>query len=377
MINVEYFFVLGGLEPAGAERQTYKLAVNLKNKGHTVGIIYIRPRHELLSEFNFSIFDVVECLEVKSYFSLGGIKRLTELICNNKVGFVFSVNQYALMYCGLALSLSKYKCNHLQIFHTTIPRSYKESIMLKFLYSYFFKKLDALVYVSQNQADYWGSKQWWNVENTNVILNGINSDGFIKDLNFSPESSFESFVRSKKFLIGVNAALRPEKRHVDVLNALNILIQDGFNIGLFFIGDGPEKNNLLSTIHDLGLNSSVYLCGYQSNVIPYAIKANVFVLASDAVETFSLSILESMALGKVVIATDIGGASEQIVPGLTGSLIAPRSPEKLANELLKYLKANLDYLEMGEQAKIRFKKMFTEEKMLDGYDKLIRGLNDK
>lgn len=374
MGKLDFMFVLGAMEPAGAEKQTYNLAVGLKRRGYRVGVLYIKPIHDLLDQCDFDVFDYVECLYAKKYFSLKALMRFKNILKKINVEKIVSVNQYSLLYCGLILAIINSSIKHVQVYHSTIPRSSKEKLMLKFIYSYFFNRLDMLVYVSKNQEKYWRDKGWWKPEKINTVLNGVNLRALIDDANGSISLSFSEFLESKSFIVGVNAALRTEKRHVDVVSAIRIVKDLGYNVGLFFLGDGKERNNLEAKIEELGLNDTVYFCGHQKNIASYASSADLFVLASDSVETFSLSILEAMALGKPVVATDIGGANEQVIPGETGSLIEARSPEKLADELSKYLSGKLDSALLGEKARLRFDKYFTEDRMIENYVEILKDL---
>ncbi|MBK8286533.1 MAG: glycosyltransferase, partial [Ahniella sp.] len=84
------------------------------------------------------------------------------------------------------------------------------------------------------------------------------------------------------------------------------------------IGDGEERANVERRIAELGLESAVVIVGFQSDVRPWVAACDVMAIVSHAVETFSISALESMALERPMIMSRIGGAEEQVSDGVNG-----------------------------------------------------------
>ena len=81
----------------------------------------------------------------------------------------------------------------------------------------------------------------------------------------------------------------------------------------------------------MGLRDRVAFTGFVEDVRPYLKAADIAVLPSNAVETFSNAILEAMAMGKPIVASDIGGAAEQVSHGVNGLLFEPGNVEELAS----------------------------------------------
>jgi glycosyltransferase involved in cell wall biosynthesis len=133
--------------------------------------------------------------------------------------------------------------------------------------------------------------------------------------------------------VGICAALRPEKAHLDLLRAIATLRTKDDSVKLMIIGDGPERAFIERNIGDLGLQNAVAVTGYRQDVRPFIESCDVMVLCSHAVETFSIAALEAMALGKPLILTRIGGAAEQVTPGVNGYLYAPGDIAALVEHL--------------------------------------------
>jgi glycosyltransferase involved in cell wall biosynthesis len=103
-----------------------------------------------------------------------------------------------------------------------------------------------------------------------------------------------------------------------------------------FVGDGPEAEDVAAELRALGLESDVELCGARSDVGAVLARSDVFVLASRS-EGGPISILEAMAAGLPVVASDVGGVREQVADGVTGLLVPPGDPEALAGALERLL----------------------------------------
>jgi glycosyltransferase involved in cell wall biosynthesis len=96
-------------------------------------------------------------------------------------------------------------------------------------------------------------------------------------------------------------------------------------------------------------------------------------LVSHAIETFSLAALESMALAKPLVMSDIGGASEQVLHGQTGLLFEPGDLTTLAGHL-QTLESESLRARMGAAAQRRVRQLFTVETMTAGFTGQIERL---
>ena len=167
------------------------------------------------------------------------------------------------------------------------------------------------------------------------------------------------------YVIGLCSGLRPEKAHGDLLQALARLRERGIAAKALLIGDGPERPHIESIATELGLDDHVIITGFQPDVRPYIACCDVMTLVSHT-ETFSLAALESMALGKPLVMSDIGGASEQVVHGQTGLLFEPRDVAALTEQLATLQSAPLR-ARMGAAAERRVQELFTLRTMTAGF----------
>ena len=102
----------------------------------------------------------------------------------------------------------------------------------------------------------------------------------------------------------------------------------------FYAGDGEEREGLINRISSMGLKETVHLMGNvaHNRLTQILNAADIFILTSVA-EGVPNAILEAMACGLPVVATDVGGISEVVKPGVNGFLIDTRQPRDVAKAL--------------------------------------------
>jgi glycosyltransferase involved in cell wall biosynthesis len=128
------------------------------------------------------------------------------------------------------------------------------------------------------------------------------------------------------------ARLNPSKGHVYALRAIHQGVQDGLDLRYVIAGEGANREDLLSEIHELGLESRVTLTGTlpEAEVFQLLSKADAFVLPSVGFgEAWPVSVMEAMGAGLPVIASTIGATQEMITPGEDGFLVPQRDEQKL------------------------------------------------
>jgi glycosyltransferase involved in cell wall biosynthesis len=117
-------------------------------------------------------------------------------------------------------------------------------------------------------------------------------------------------------------------------------------------GDGPLRDELRAEAAALGVGDRVLLLGSRDDTIALMAAFDVFVLPS-VVEGMSNALIEAMAVGRPVVATDVGGNPEVVVDGQTGLLVPPAAPDRLAAAVVTLLGAPGRAAEMGEAGRRR------------------------
>jgi len=135
---------------------------------------------------------------------------------------------------------------------------------------------------------------------------------------------------------GVVGRLEARKGHRFFLDAMRRVVDRMPGAVGLIVGEGKEKEALLAQRDALGLGDAVRIVGYWPELAEALAALDVFVLPS-LMEGHPLAILEAMAAGKPVVATDVGGNAEAVQPGVTGLLVPPADPTVLADAILSLL----------------------------------------
>lgn len=123
-------------------------------------------------------------------------------------------------------------------------------------------------------------------------------------------------------------------------------------------GEGELEASLRALSSELGIAEAVFFTGRCTRVGELLAASDVCVLSSTA-EGFSNSILEYMAAGRPVVATDVGGAREAIVEGETGHLVPAGDDERMGARIGELLRDPARAREMGERGRLRVAQEFS------------------
>jgi glycosyltransferase involved in cell wall biosynthesis len=160
------------------------------------------------------------------------------------------------------------------------------------------------------------------------------------------------------------ANLRPEKGAGAFAAAVARARADGAHrVRGLIAGDGPERARLERLVAGL---EGVELLGSRGDVPDLIAACDAFALLSEA-EALPMSVLEAMALGRPVIATDVGGTREAVADGDTGIVVAPGDTAAAADALARLAGDPGRAQAMGERGRARQRERFDGEAMVDGY----------
>ncbi len=154
-------------------------------------------------------------------------------------------------------------------------------------------------------------------------------------------------IREGFKVIGVFSRLEKWKGHDSLFKAFAEL--KNTQTALLVCGFGAEMDNLKKLSSDLNISERVFFAGHVNNVYDYMDISDIVVNPSAEPEPFGRTIIEAMALGKPVIATDMGGAKEIINNAEDGFLVEPNEKD-LKNAIEKFLEEKDLYLKISKQA---------------------------
>lgn len=143
---------------------------------------------------------------------------------------------------------------------------------------------------------------------------------------------------------------------------------------LIIVGDGPERSRLTAMAADADLGTSVIFLGYRHDSRRLLAAADLFVNSS-ITEGVSLTILEAMASGVPVVATNVGGTPE-VIDQTSGVLVQSRHPKELSAAIAGLAADAPRRIALAAAARQRVEARFTMERMINDYARLYRRLLD-
>jgi len=206
----------------------------------------------------------------------------------------------------------------------------------------------------------------WINQNAEVIYNGLTN------------VPMPRVVRGERFCILNVGYFDHNKNQAMLIRAVAELVRRGCDdLCVHFLGADAgtgctdECHKLVS---DLGVAKHVCFKGFVTNAEQHYLQADLFVLCSYW-EGLPLAILEAMRAGKPVIATNVGGVSEQVIDGVNGFLVAPDDYLALADRIFRLLCDREMLLNFGRASRDTYEKKFSLDEMISRYSNVL-GLDE-
>ena len=368
---VHVLFIVSSLCFGGAEKHLVTLCNRLDTARFRITLCYLKPVEALKAQLDVARLESLVCVDVTRKLDWAAVRAVTRLIDGNDIDVVVCVNEYPALYAWLAARRARRAPKLVEVFHTTTFGRVKHQLQM-LLYRRILRRFDALVYVSARQQAYWHGRGLRAARDL-VIHNGVDTVFFRDRYGVEDKQALRARFGfgPADFVVGICAALRPEKAHGDLVRALDRLRRGGqIRAKGLLIGDGPERGRVEQLIARLGLGADVAVSGFQSDVRPLVACCDVMALPSHAVETFSIAALEAMALGKPLVLSRIGGAEEQVTDGVNGLLFEPGDIDALARHLARLADAPTRE-RMARAAEQRVRNGFEESRMIGEYAALL------
>ncbi len=204
------------------------------------------------------------------------------------------------------------------------------------------------------------------------IYNGVDAERFSPALQRQPIKGCP-FVDANEWILGTVGRMQTVKNQVDLAKAFALAIQMEPALKpvlrLVMVGGGPLREEAIAILEQAGCAGNAWLPGERSDVPDVMRGLDCFVLPSLA-EGISNTILEAMACGLPVIATDVGGNSELIEAGKTGVVVPAGDVPAMAREIIGLAKQREKARTMGLDGRKRVEQTFSMTAMVKQYQDL-------
>lgn len=201
-------------------------------------------------------------------------------------------------------------------------------------------------------------------EKTTVIPNGVDLEYFSAPQREYPLGN--PVILNIGRLVG-------DKDHATLIAAFSLVASEVDGVELWIVGDGRLLQGIKKLSGGTGLCHRIRILPAQADPRSLFREAQVFV-SSSVREGLPNVVMEAMASGLPVVATDVGGLGELVVPGVTGSLVPPASPSALAEALRMLLCDTPRCRAFGAAGRARVEEMFALSRMVERHALLFEDL---
>lgn len=211
-------------------------------------------------------------------------------------------------------------------------------------------------------------RSWIDPDKVSVVHNGVDALRY-RDLSGGAAFRAELGVPDGAPLLLNIAALTPQKDHGTLVRAAAALPPD---VHTAIVGEGFLRPEVEAAIADAGLGDRVHLAGFRADIRPALAAADLFALSSYN-EGMPWVLMEALAAGLPVVATDISGSRACVEDGVNGRIVPPRDPAALAAACAELLGNAPLRAEMAAASRRMAAERFDESRMIDRTLDLILG----
>ncbi len=352
----------------GGERHLADLANGLIDRGHEV-FVALRPHSALNDELSRVPKQNITTLPLRNSLDVHSARDLARLVRKSDIEIVHA--HMARDYPLAAYAMRRNPATRLILTrHVLFP--------LNRLHRLTFSKASRIIAVSQAVASQLRADRVAPAEKISVVLNGIHARRFaLAREQFNRHEFLQRWKLSEKsLLVGTVGELTPLKGQQEFLGAAAQISKPiaGCNFiiaGIDHSPDGRNEAQIERLIDELNLRKQVRRVKWLDDLAQLYCALDVFVSASHT-ESFGLAIVEAMASGTAVVATETEGAREIIRPGETGLLTSIGNPNELAAAIQSLLSDEAARLRLAEAAQKDVAARFTVERMVDETEKIYR-----
>lgn len=356
-------FMLTSMPIGGAECLLRELIKRLPEGRFESSICCLKERGPLGEELSQS-FPVYEKL-ISSKYDISVINRLSKLLTQQQIDAIVTVGAGDKMFWGRLAAKKAGVPVILSAIHST---GWPDGIGR--LNRMLTPITDGFIAVAEAHRRHLVDVEGFPTSKVFLVPNGIDTNRFNANSVSRQRIREELGISADATVMGLVAALRPEKNHRLFLEVSKKVRDEVPNSRFVIVGDGPERGNIENWIRELGLGDSVIMTGSRKDIPELLTAFDVFALTS-LMEASPVSILEALATKVPVVSVDVGSINESVVNDQTGFLAPPQDGEVLAARTIQLFKDSGLRVRLGEAGRERVCKIGSLDSMVQGYVGLI------
>ncbi|MEF3279978.1 MAG: glycosyltransferase family 4 protein [Elusimicrobiota bacterium] len=319
--NIIVFHLDDAKDFRGGTRQCFYLAKELNEIGIENYIVLRKnsPLHLNAAKNNITAITIPYLFDWDIISAIMLVYKIKKINKNSKQIIIHSHTAHA---ASIAV-LASFFINAKIVIHRRVDFKIKNNFLSRFKY----RKADQIIAVSQAIKKQLIDEGFQD-SNINLIYSSIDKDIFLNLKNIKRR------VSSNKIRIGSLIALTPHKDPFNLIKAAKICLEKNKNLEFLVGGKGQLKKECENLIKKLKIEENFKLLGYVEDNIGFLKSIDIFVLPSKE-EGLGSVLIEAMACGLPIVATNAGGIPELITHNENGLIVPKENPQLMAEAILK------------------------------------------
>ncbi|MBN2030688.1 glycosyltransferase [bacterium] len=365
--KIKVLQLIEGFHLGGAEKKLLELVKHLDGERFQTTVCSLNMGNEIQDQFhNLKNFGIsVEVIPRTKKIDIGLIFKLAKYIRSQQIDLIMTTLFYADVVGLIAGRLAGVKASFSWETISSPEWLYQRRL---WAYRYAIQYCTKVIAVSQATAQFLIDKRGVNPGKIIIIPYGVDLNLFSdqKDNQIRQELG----IGEQKYIIGMIGRLHPQKGHIYLIEAAQKVVQKKKEAFFVIVGDGKLRDFLENEVKNKNLSEHFLFTGFR-NDIPQLLKCfNIFILPS-LYEGLPNVILEAMATGIPVIATNVDGSREAVINQKTGILLPAKNSSELARSIQRLIENPDIAKKMGENGRKRVEEHFSLEKQVRTFESLF------
>jgi|WetSurMetagenome_2_1015567.scaffolds.fasta_scaffold00012_133 glycosyltransferase involved in cell wall biosynthesis len=368
LMQITHDLAIGGLQQV-----VVNICKTIDRERFDISVLCLRSLGEFVPEIEKLGIKVMLLPQKRSGVDYFSFLKVARILRERKIDVIHTHNTHPLIDGTLAALLSGVGT----IIHTDHARNFPdkkrymlaERVMSQFIYK--------MVGVSQATSGDLMKYEKISPHKIITVLNGIDGSKF--DITVDRQAKKKEIgITVDGPVIGLGVRLTIQKGITYLLRAMPEIIRHYPDITLVIAGEGDFEKELREIASEIGVEGNTLFIGPRLDMPEILKILDIYVLPS-LWEGLPMVLLEAMASGCPIVATDVGGNSGAVVNGESGALVEPGSSDALARKIIRLLGDEALRNSYAQKGRELFMSRFTARRMTEQYEKLYcrESLTDK